>query len=53
MILRTLLYIMGFFLVVGWAIGYFIWKPGPLIHIMAFMGVVALLLGVTRKEGIR
>jgi hypothetical protein len=53
MILRSLLYIIAFFLFAGWAIGFYIWRPGPLIHILVLLAAVALLLGLTRKEGIR
>jgi len=53
MILRSLLYIIAVILIIGWAVGFFLWRPGPLIHIMALLAVIALLLGVSRKEGIR
>ncbi|GAA4462861.1 hypothetical protein GCM10023093_10160 [Nemorincola caseinilytica] len=53
MILRGLLYIISVTLFIGWAVGFFLWRPGPLIHIMALLAVVALMLGITRKEGIR
>jgi hypothetical protein len=53
MILRSLLYIIAVTLFLGWAVGFFIWRPGPLIHIMVVFAVVFLLLGITRKEGIR
>lgn len=53
MILRSLLYIIALILIAGWALGYFLWRPGPFIHVMALLAVVSLLLGITRKEGIR
>ncbi|MCF8448898.1 MAG: lmo0937 family membrane protein [Taibaiella sp.] len=53
MILRSLLYIIALILIAGWALGYFLWRPGPFIHVMALLAVVALLLGITQKEGIR
>lgn len=53
MILRSLLYIMAVILFIGWAVGFFLWKPGPFIHIMAVLAVVSLMLGITQKEGIR
>lgn len=40
-------------LLIGWAVGFFVWKPGPLIHIMALIALMVFLLGITRKEGIK
>ncbi len=53
MIHRSLLYIIAVILFIGWAVGFFIWRPGPLIHIMALLALIAFVLGVTRKEGIQ
>ncbi len=53
MILRSLLYIIATILFVGWAIGFFLWRPGPMIHVLVALAGAALLLGITRKEGIR
>lgn len=53
MILRSLLYIIAVILMLGWAIGFFLWRPGPMIHIMALFAVIAFLLALSRKEGIR
>jgi hypothetical protein len=52
MILRSLLYIIAVILILGWAISFFVWKPGPLIHILAVVAVIFFLLGLTRKNGI-
>ncbi len=40
-------------LLIGWAVGFFVFKPGPLIHIMALLAVISFVLGITRKEGIQ
>jgi hypothetical protein len=53
MILRSLLYLIALILILGWAIGFFIWRPGPLIHIMALLAAVSFVAGISRKEGIR
>ncbi|MBE2289960.1 MAG: lmo0937 family membrane protein [Chitinophagaceae bacterium] len=53
MILRSLLYIIAVMLIIGWAVGYFIWRPGPLIHIMALFAAASFVLALSRKEGIR
>lgn len=52
MILRSLLYLIATVLILGWAVSYFFWKPGPFIHLLAGMAVIAFLLGLTRKDGI-
>lgn len=53
MILRSLLYIIAIILFLGWAVGFFIWRPGPMIHILGALALLAAGLGVSRKEGIR
>jgi len=53
MILRSLLYVIAVVLFIGWAVGFFIWRPGPLIHIMIIFAAVFLMLGIVRKQGIR
>ena len=53
MIVRSLLYIIAVILFLGWGIGYFLWRPGPLIHIMVLLALVAFVLGLSRKQGIR
>lgn len=51
MILRNLLYFIAILLLVGWVLGYFVWKhEGNMVHIMLGLAVVALVLGITRKE---
>jgi hypothetical protein len=52
MILRSLLYLIAAVLIIGWAISYFVWKPGPFIHLLAALAVAAFLIGLTRKDGI-
>lgn len=53
MILRSLLYIIAVMLLLGWAVGFLIWRPGPLIHMLALFAVIFFVLGITRREGIR
>ncbi|MBX2905432.1 MAG: lmo0937 family membrane protein [Taibaiella sp.] len=53
MIVRSLLYIIAVILFVGWGIGYFLWRPGPMIHIMVLLALVFFILGLSRKQGIR
>lgn len=53
MIVRSLLYIIAVILFIGWGIGYFLWRPGPLIHIMVLLALISFILGLSRKQGIR
>jgi len=50
MILRNLLYFIAIILIIGWALGVFVWQhEGKLIHILAVLAVISLVLAVTRK----
>lgn len=52
MILRSLLFIIGAILVVGWLIGVFMFKASHLIHILIVLAAVSVLAGLMRKNGI-
>ncbi len=50
MVFRNLLYFIAVLLLVGWVLGYLVWKhQGSMVHIMLVIAVTALILGVTRK----
>ena len=50
MILRNLLFFIAILLLIGWALGVFVWShEGKVIHILAVLGIIALVLGFTRK----
>tara|TARA_R110002096_G_scaffold431563_1_gene646973 strand:- start:11228 stop:11380 length:153 start_codon:yes stop_codon:yes gene_type:complete len=42
--MRSLLYIIAVILVIGWALGFFVYSLGSLIHILLVIAVVAILL---------
>jgi len=50
--MRSLLYIIAVVLVIGWALGLFVYSAGYLIHILLVLAVVALLLGFIRRGSI-
>jgi hypothetical protein len=52
MVVRTVLYLIAVMLIIGWAICFFLFKPGNLIHILAVLAVVFFVLGLTRKNEI-
>jgi uncharacterized protein DUF5670 len=51
MILRNLLFFIAILLIIGWILGFFVWRhEGNIIHILAVLAVVSLVLGLTRKS---
>ncbi len=42
--MRSLLYIIAVILIIGWALGFFVYSVGGLIHILLVIAVVAILL---------
>ncbi|MGN6637896.1 MAG: lmo0937 family membrane protein [Mucilaginibacter sp.] len=47
--MRGLLYIIAVILIIGWAIGFFAYNAGGIIHILLVIAIIALLLGVIRR----
>ncbi|HVV55812.1 MAG TPA: lmo0937 family membrane protein [Mucilaginibacter sp.] len=47
--MRSLLYIIAVILIIGWAIGFFAYNAGGIIHILLVIAIIALLLGVIRR----
>lgn len=47
--MKDMLYIIALILVIGWAIGFFAFSAGYLIHLLLFMALVAILLRVIRQ----
>ncbi len=50
--MRSLLYIIAVILIIGWALGTFVYAAGGLIHILLVIAVIALLLGFLRRDPI-
>ena len=50
MILRNLLFFMAILLLIGWVLGFFVWKhEGHAIHILLGLAIISLVIGLTRK----
>lgn len=49
--MRGLLYIIAVILIIGWALGFFAYSAGYLIHILLVIAIIALLLAVIRGAG--
>ena len=48
--MRSLLYIIAVILVIGWAIGFFAYSAGGIIHVLLVIAVIALILGLIRGD---
>lgn len=47
--MRSLLYIIAVILVIGWALGAFVFNVGGIIYILLVIAIIAVILGVIRK----
>ncbi len=47
--MRGLLYIIAVILIIGWALGFFYYSAGGIIHVLLVIAVIALLLGLIRR----
>ena len=50
--MRNLLYIVAVILVIGWAIGFFAFSMGGVIHVLLVIAVIAVLLSVIRGSNV-
>lgn len=48
--MRSLLYIIAVILIIGWALGVFMYSATGLIHALLVIAIVALLLGLVRRS---
>lgn len=42
--MRNLLYLVAVILIIGWALGFFVYSTGGIIHILLVIAVIAILL---------
>ncbi|MCL4642368.1 MAG: lmo0937 family membrane protein, partial [Olivibacter sp.] len=49
-IMRALFYIIAIILLIGWALGTFVYAVGNLIYILLVLAIVALVLGLARRN---
>ena len=47
--MTNLLYIIAVILLICWAIGFFAYSAGGIIHVLLVIAIIALLLGVIRR----
>lgn len=48
--MRSILYIIAVILVIGWAIGTFAYAAGSLIHVLLVIAIIAVILGLLRRD---
>jgi hypothetical protein len=48
--MRNLLYIVAVVLVIGWAIGFFVYSVGAIIHVLLVIAVISIILTIIRGE---
>ncbi len=46
--MRSLLYVVAVILVIAWAIGFFAYSAGGLIHILLVVAIISVLLSLLR-----
>jgi len=47
--MNSLLYIVAVILVIGWALGVFMYSVGGLIHVLLVIAIIAIILGLIRR----
>ncbi|SDS56378.1 hypothetical protein SAMN05216490_1385 [Mucilaginibacter mallensis] len=47
--MTNILYLIAVILVICWAIGYFAYSAGGIIHVLLVIAIIALILGVIRR----
>ena len=48
--MRSILYIIAVILLIGWAIGFFAYSAGGIIHVLLVIAIIAVLIGVIRGD---
>ncbi len=46
--MRNLLYFIAVILVIGWAIGFFVYSAGALIHLLLVIALISIILNFIR-----
>jgi uncharacterized membrane protein len=50
--MRSLLYLIAVILIIGWALGFFVYSAGSIIHILLVIAVIAILLRLIGGKGV-
>ena len=46
--MRSILYFIALILIIGWAVGFFAYSAGYVIHVLLVLAVISILIGVIR-----
>jgi Family of unknown function (DUF5670) len=47
--MSSLLYLVAVILIIGWILGVFVYSIGGLIHVLLFIAIISLILGLIRR----
>jgi hypothetical protein len=47
--MNNLLYLVAVILVIGWAVGFFAYSAGGLIHVLLVIAVIAIILNIIKR----
>jgi hypothetical protein len=47
--MNSLLYIVAVILIIGWALGVFIYSAAGLIHVLLVIAIIAIIIGLIRR----
>ena len=47
--MNSLLYIIAVILIIGWALGVFVYSAAGLIHVLLVLAIIAIILGLLRR----
>jgi len=50
--MTSLLYIIAVILIIGWALGVFVYSAAGLIHVLLVIAIIAIVLGFLRRPTI-
>ena len=50
--MNSILYIVAVILLIGWAVGAFVYSVGGLIHVLLVIAVIAIILGIIRGRSV-
>lgn len=48
--MRNILYFIALVLLIFWAVGFFVYSAGAIIHLLAVLAVISLLLRILQKD---
>lgn len=50
--MNSILYVVAVLLVIGWALGFFMYSAGGIIHILLVLAIIAILINVIRGRAV-